>query len=41
MKHLTAFVICCAILYGIDAFLFSGWYASGLQSAAHVVYVRW
>jgi hypothetical protein len=41
MKQLTALVICCAVLYGIDAALFSGWYASGLQSAVHEVYVRW
>jgi hypothetical protein len=41
MKHLTAFVICCAILYGIDASLFNGWYMSGVQDAVHEVYVRW
>jgi hypothetical protein len=41
MKQLTALVVCCAILYGIDAFLFNGWYVSGLEDTAHEVYVRW
>jgi hypothetical protein len=41
MKQVAGLAICCAILYGIDAALFSGWYASGLQSAMHEVYVRW
>ncbi len=41
MKQLVALVTCCAILYGIDAVLFSGWYMSGLQGAAHEVYVHW
>ena len=41
MKQLVALAICCAILYGIDAVLFNGWYMSGLEDAAQVVYVRW
>ena len=41
MKQLVAFVTCCAVLYGIDALLFNGWYMSGLEDAAQVVYVRW
>lgn len=41
MKQLVALVTCCAILYGIDAVLFNGWYMSGLTDAVQEVYVRW
>ncbi len=41
MKQLVALVTCCAILYGIDAVLFNGWYISGLMDAAQDVYARW
>jgi hypothetical protein len=41
MKQLTAFVICRAVLYTLDASWFGGWYVSAIKAAAHEIYVRW
>jgi hypothetical protein len=45
MTQLKAFIICCAVLYGLDAFLFHGWYTTAIRDvmrdAAFQVYVRW
>jgi hypothetical protein len=41
MKQLVAAAACFAILYGVDAIWFGGWYFAAAKSAIYAFYVRW
>jgi hypothetical protein len=41
MKHLSSLAVCLAILYGIDALCFDGWYFAAVNRAIMEIYVRW
>ena len=42
MKHLTAAIVCIAVLYAMDALLFNGWYFSNATKAIEKTYaLRW
>jgi hypothetical protein len=38
MKQLTAAILCIAVLYGLDAVFFSGWYFSNATKAIEKTY---
>ena len=38
MKHLTAAILCIAVLYGLDAVFFGGWYFSNATKAIEQTY---
>jgi hypothetical protein len=40
MKHLTAALVCVAVLYGIDAAWFDGWYFGALNKVVGAVWAR-
>jgi hypothetical protein len=40
MKFGAAFV-CIAVLYGVDALMFDGWYVAGLTRMLSEIYVHW
>jgi len=42
MKHLTAAIVCIAVLYGLDALFYDGWYFSNVTKAIeHTYRLRW
>ena len=41
MRHLSSLAICGAVLYGIDAIWFNGWYFAAINRAIMEIYVRW
>jgi hypothetical protein len=38
MKQLTAAILCIAVLYGLDAVFFGGWYFSNATKAIEQTY---
>jgi hypothetical protein len=42
MKHLTAAILCIAVLYGIDALFYGGWYFNYASRAIeHTYALQW
>ena len=41
MRSLGAAVVCIAVLCGIDAYFYNGWYLASLQHEIAEIYQRW
>jgi hypothetical protein len=42
MKHLTAVIVCIAVLYGIDALFYGGWFFNNATKAIeHSYTLQW
>jgi hypothetical protein len=42
MKQLTAAIVCIAVLYGIDALFYGGWFFNNATKAVeHAYTIRW